>query len=268
MTNITYENTALPDIVELRNIVQKYPDGINENTVLDGLCFLIEEKPGMGQINVVLGPSGCGKSTILRYIAGLQKPTSGEILLYAKPRTTDIHIPMVFQAYTPINELSVEENVALPLRIQRVKKEERLARITDIMKFCDLTKHMGKFTHQLSGGQLQRVAIARCLVANPHVLLMDEPFGALDIYTRQKVQDLLLAIQKAVKPTVIFITHDISEAVYLADDIHMMSANPGQIVDKVHIDLGSERTRETKKTPRFVEYVNYVDDKMMALQKS
>jgi NitT/TauT family transport system ATP-binding protein len=263
--NVTYTNTNAPDIIELKNIVQKYSDGITENTIIDGLNFLIEEKPGAGSVHVILGPSGCGKSTLLRYIAGLQKPTSGDVLLYAKPRTPNTHISMVFQSYTPVSEILVEENVALPLRISNVHKDERIKRITDIMDFCDLTKLIGKYPKQLSGGQLQRVAIARCLVANPHILLMDEPFGALDIYTRQKVQDLMLSIQKQIKPTVMFVTHDISEAVYVADAIHVMSTNPGQIVETLTIELGIERTREIKTSPRFIEYVKYINDRMMTL---
>jgi NitT/TauT family transport system ATP-binding protein len=263
--NVAYLNTELPDIIELRNITQKYADGLNETTVIQNLNFLIEEKPGFGSIHVLLGPSGCGKSTLLRYVAGLQKPTSGDVLLYGKPRTKDIHISMVFQNYTPVYELLVEDNVALPLKVQGIPRPMQLEKISAIMNFCDLQKHMGKYPKQLSGGQLQRVAIARCLVANPNILLMDEPFGALDIYTRQKVQDLLLSIQIQVKPTIVFVTHELSEAVYVANQIHIMSANPGEIVEHLNIDLGPTRTPDIKTSPRFIEYVKYIQERMMAL---
>lgn len=262
MVPIQYNNTVAPDIIELRNIVQRYGDS---TLVIEGLNFLIEEKPGMGQIHVVMGPSGCGKSTILRYVAGLQKPSSGDVLLYGKPRTKDMRVSMVFQECTPIREIKIEDDVALPLQIQGVPKAERQQKIIDILRFCDLEKHMGKWSKELSGGQQQRVAIARCLVANPNILLMDEPFNRLDIYTRQKVQDLLLSIQQAVKPTVIFISHDITEAVYVADEIHIMSANPGFMVEHIPINLGSARTRELKKSPAFIDYVKYIDDRMMSL---
>jgi NitT/TauT family transport system ATP-binding protein len=260
MQAVQYNNTTAPDIIELKNIKQTYG---TDNPIIDGLNFLVEEKPGQGQINVIMGPSGCGKSTILRYIAGLQAPSSGEVLLYGKPRTKNTCVSMVFQDCSSIKEIKIEDDVALPLLIQRIKKSERLEKIKDILKFCDLEKHMGKWSSELSGGQQQRVAIARCLVANPHILLMDEPFNRLDIYTRQKVQDLLLSIQKAVKPTVIFISHDISEAVYVADEIHIMSANPGFIIERIKIDLGSERNREIKKSVQFIDYVKYIDERIM-----
>lgn len=278
--NIAFNNTGAPDIIELKSITQSYGDGPK---VIDGLNLLIEEKPGQGQINALLGPSGCGKSTILKYIAGLQTPTSGDVLLYGQARTRDQHVGMVFQSYSPIAHYKVWENVALSLdlgptadnflqklwdRILRKhtkKTQEKKNKIQNILEFCDLIKHKDKFPRVLSGGQQQRVAIARSLVANPNILLLDEAFGALDIKTRQKMQDLLLSIQKQLRPTIILVTHDIAEAVYLSDNIFIMSTNPGQIVEGIHVTLG-ERNRNTKKSPQFMEYVNYIDEKMMSLQ--
>lgn len=266
MTNVLFQNTNLPDIIELRNVSQQYGDVV----IIDGLNLLIEEKPGYGQINVVLGPSGCGKSSILRYIAGLQTPSSGEIFLYQKLRTEKNHVGMVFQQYSSFPWLSVFDNISISLVLQRISKKERYDKTMEMIQFCDLEKHKGKFAQYpiLSGGQLQRVAIARSLVANPNILLLDEPFGALDINTRLKMQDMLLRIQNQLKPTLIFVTHDISEAVYLANNIYIMSANPGQIQYHIKINLPvSERTRIIKRDSTFMQYIYQIEDIMMNLQQ-
>lgn len=264
-TNVVFENTALPDIIELKNVIQKY----GQTTVIDGLNLLIENKPNQGQFVVILGHSGCGKSTVLRYIAGLQEPTSGDILIKGKLRTKEDQVSMVFQQYSSLPWYSVLDNVALGLKFSGVPEKERKEKAREMIKLVGLEGHENKYALYpvLSGGQLQRVAIARSLLANPEILLMDEPFGALDIHTRLNMQELLVTIWDKLKLTVVFVTHDISEAIYLGDEIWIMSSNPGKIVERIHIPLPFHRTKELKRTKEFTDLVYMVEDKMMQLAR-
>lgn len=260
-----FPNSENPNIIELKGMAQSYDGG--KNYIIQDLDFLIEDKPNQGQFVVILGMSGCGKSTVLRYIAGLQEPTAGEILLNGKPRTEKDRVSMVFQQYSSLPWMSVLDNVALGLQYQGVGRQERRSKAMDMLIKVGLEGHESKFAQYptLSGGQLQRVAIARSLLANPSILLMDEPFGALDINTRLQMQDLLADIWLEFRPTVVFVTHDIAEAVYLADDIYIMKHAPSQFVRRVHIDLPLVRTRELKRDPRFIELVQKVEDEMVAV---
>jgi NitT/TauT family transport system ATP-binding protein len=264
-----FDNTILPDIIELKNIIQKY----GNTTVIENLNLLIENPPDKGRFVVILGHSGCGKSTVLRYIAGLQQPTSGEILVYGKLRTSlnlkDDHISMVFQQYSSLPWFSVLDNVALGLKFAGVGKDEREEKAMEIIKLVGLEGHEKKYALYpiLSGGQLQRVAIARSLLSNPKILLMDEPFGSLDTHTRLSMQDLLAQIWDKLKLTVIFVTHDISEAVYLGDEIWIMSSNPGKIVERIQVPLPYYRTLPLKRTQVFVDFVHNIEDKMMKLNE-
>lgn len=265
MDTVVFENTGLPDIVELRGITQRY----GSKTVIQDLNLLIENKPGQGQFFTILGASGCGKSTLLRFIAGIQNPTEGQVLLYEKPLTHDNQVGMVFQQYSSFPWLTVLENVALPLKFKGVPQKEREEKATQMLETCGLLDHRNKFAKYpiLSGGQLQRVAIARSLIANPHILLMDEPFGALDINTRLSMQDMLLRIWEKYQPTILFVTHDIQEAVYLSDEVIIMRANPGQIVFRVQIDLPKFRDRGTKRQNQFLEHVYDLEDKMLLVHE-
>lgn len=264
--NITIENTALPDIIEVRDCSLSYNDG--KSYVIKDLNFLVEDKPNQGQFVVILGCSGCGKSTVLRFICGLQKPTTGKILIRAKPRTDEVRIGMVFQQYSSFPWLSVLDNVGLGLQYKGVPKKQRDEKAIEMIRLVGLEGHENKFAKypQLSGGQLQRVAIARSLVSDPEILLMDEPFGALDINTRLQMQDLLCEIWTKMQTTVIFVTHDIPEAVYLADEIHIMRANPGKIVKKIPVDLPLERNRQLKRDKKFIDIVHTVEDTMVDVQ--
>lgn len=263
---VEFVNTHLPDIIEMKNVRQSYDGG--QTYIIDGFNMLIEDKPDQGQFVVILGASGCGKSTILRYICGLQKPTEGEVLIDGKTRSDDVRISMVFQKYSSLPWMSVLDNVALGLEFQGVGKAERYEKAMEIIKLVGLEGHEKKYAQYptLSGGQLQRVAIARSLLANPRILLMDEPFGALDINTRLKMQDMLAEIWHKFHPTIIFVTHDIAEAVYLGDDIFMMSARPGRISQYQRVDLPKERTRELKRDPQFMKLVHEVEDKMVEIE--
>ncbi|MFT4664949.1 MAG: NitT/TauT family transport system ATP-binding protein [Patescibacteria group bacterium] len=257
------DNPNQQNIIELRGVDQSYDGG--QNYIIKGLDFVIEDKPGQGQFVVILGMSGCGKSTILRYVAGLQDPTAGTVKVKDKPVGKDNRVSMVFQQYSSLPWMSVLENVGLALKFQGVDKDVRNAKAMELIELVGLKGHEHKYAQYptLSGGQLQRVAIARSLIANSEILLMDEPFGALDIKTRLQMQDLLTSIWTKFQTTIVFITHDISEAVYLADDIYIMKSAPSRFVEHIHVDLPFNRTREIKRDPRFVELVHEVEDKMV-----
>ena len=194
----------------------------------------------------------------------MQKPTYGDILLYGRQKTEVDRAGMVFQQYSSFPWLTVLENVGLGLRLKGFSKKEIKEKSFEMIKTVGLSGHENKYAQYpiLSGGQLQRVAIARSLAVNSDILLCDEPFGALDINTRLTMQNMLLGISKNLKSTIILITHDISEAVYLADQIYVMSANPGQIVKKINIDL-PERNSNIKKTIQFIGFVNEIEETML-----
>lgn len=253
------------NIVELRGINQYYDSG--KIKIIEGLDFIVQDKPAQGQFVVILGMSGSGKSTILRYIAGLQQPTAGKILVNEKPVSKDNRVSMVFQQYSSLPWMTVLENVGMALKFKGISKEERDVKAMELIELVGLAGHEHKFAQypNLSGGQLQRVAIARSLLANSDILLMDEPFGALDVKTRLQMQDLLTSIWAKFQSTIIFVTHDISEAVYLADDIYIMKSAPSRFVEHVHVDLPFNRTRQIKRDPRFTELVHLVEDKMVSV---
>ncbi|MEM6321700.1 MAG: ABC transporter ATP-binding protein, partial [Bacteroidota bacterium] len=260
---VNFKDTDLKNIIDLRNIQQSYDGG--ETWILKDLDFLVEDKPAQGQFAAILGPSGCGKSTVLRYIAGLQQPTDGTVHIHDKPVSKDNRVSMVFQQYSSIPWMTVLDNVSLALRYKGLLKAERDEKAMEMIELVGLSGHEMKFAQYptLSGGQLQRVAIARSLLANPEILVMDEPFGALDVGTRIQMQDLLLGLWHQFHPTIVFVTHDIAEAVYLADDIYIMKKAPSRFVEHIHIDLPFERTRATKREARFEELVHLVEDKMV-----
>lgn len=257
------DQLAFDNVIELCDISQSYDGG--KNWIIKDLNLIIEDKPNQGQFSVILGMSGSGKSTLLRYIAGLQKPTSGEVLIKGNPVSDKERVSMVFQQYSSLPWMTVLDNVGLALRYQGLSKKDRNEKAMEMIKLVGLDGHEGKFAQypSLSGGQLQRVAIARSLLANNKILLMDEPFGALDIRTRLQMQDLLLSVWEKFQSTIVFVTHDIAEAVYLADDIYILKAQPSQVVEHIDIDLPLRRSRDTKRNPRYTELVHHVEDTMM-----
>lgn len=260
-----YDNPDTGNIIELRNITQSYDSG--KTKIIENLDLLVEDKPMQGQFTVILGMSGCGKSTLLRYIAGLQAPTSGEVLVNGKEVSKENRVSMVFQQYSSLPWMTVLDNVGLGLRFKGVPKKERDEKSMEMIKLVGLEGHQNKYAQypNLSGGQLQRVAIARSLMSNPEILLMDEPFGALDVKTRLQMQDLLIGIWEKFSPTILFVTHDIQEAVYLGDDIYIMKHAPSKFVKHINIDLPFQRTRETKRLKHFDELVHKVEDTMMQI---
>ncbi len=254
------------NIIELKNVTQTYLDKNGKPyNLFDNLSVAIEDIQDKGQFVALMGESGCGKSTILRYLTGLQQPTSGEILLAGKSLTPKDTIPMVFQTPSSLEWYTVLQNVALPLTLRGIAKKEAEARAMDMIKIVGLDGHENKYAKapQLSGGQLQRVAIARSLVANPNIIVMDEPFSALDTTNRRKMQDFLIEIfykseLSDLNPTVLLVTHDEREATFLANDILVMQANPSIIKAHVKVGLG-ERNEDTRKSAKFTEIVNYLE---------
>lgn len=251
------------DVINLKNIRQVYKTNKSENVLFDNFNFDIKDIKAEGQFISLLGKSGCGKSTLLRYIAGLQTPTSGEINIYGKPKTDNDRIPMIFQQYSSFPWMSVIENVALPLIIDKVNKTEAYDKAEELIKIVGLTGHENKWARYplLSGGQLQRVAIARSLVANPKILLLDEPFSALDIKNRNELQNVLLTLFKnpTIDVTFMLVTHDIREAVYLSNRLFIMKTNPGEIAKEFNINLGVNRDQSIKYTTEYIHYVQEVE---------
>jgi NitT/TauT family transport system ATP-binding protein len=266
---ISFEDKAeLANIIEMRGVGQSYDNGAN--WIIKDLDFLVEDKPDQGQFVVVLGMSGSGKSTLLRYIAGLQEPTNGTVLIDQKPLAEAERVSMVFQQYSSLPWMTVLDNVALALQYKGIPKKERHDHARELIKLVGLEGHEYKYAQYpaLSGGQLQRVAIARSIIANPKILLMDEPFGALDIRTRLSMQELLAKVWEQFQSTVIFVTHDISEAVFLGDDIYILGHRPSQFVGHIPIGLPMHRTRETKRETAYTQLVHEVEDVMMSISKA
>jgi ABC-type nitrate/sulfonate/bicarbonate transport system ATPase subunit len=200
----------------------------------------------------ILGPSGCGKSTLLRMVAGLDTPTTGRILLDGKAITgPGADRGMVFQSYTLFPWLTVSENISFGLRERGVSTRERNDIAKQWLEKVGLTSFANHFPKQLSGGMQQRTAIARALANDPKILLLDEPFGALDNQTRALMQELLLGIWERERKTVIFVTHDIEEAVFLASRTVVMSARPGRIKADIPVDLPHPRHYTIKTSPAF-----------------
>ena len=260
----------LTDIINLVNINQVYSDQTPPNTVFKDFNLDIKDIKDRGQFITIMGKSGCGKSTLLRYISGLQEPTSGEVYIYGKKRTSKDRIPMVFQQYTSFEWKTVLQNVALPLILKGVPKNEANEKAMDMIKVVGLAGHEDKWAKYpiLSGGQLQRVAIARNLVVNPQILLMDEPFGALDTVTRKQIQLFLRSIFEHAKldPTVVFVTHSESEAVFLSSDIFILDSEPANIKHHFQIDLPEIRDESVRYSAQFTEYVNKLGSLMEDLK--
>src|SRR5215813_6808094 len=213
----------------------------------------------VGEFRVLLGPSGCGKSTLLRMIAGLDQPSSGEVLVNSQPVTgPGKDRGMVFQKYTSFPWLTVEENVAYGMKINGVPEAQRKQTVDHLLKAVGLTEFASVYPETLSGGMQQRVAIARTLALRPSVILMDEPFGALDAQTRSEMQQLLLGIWDETACTILFVTHDVEEAVYLADRIFIMSSHPGTIVEDVQVPFDRPRSLELKEKSEFHDLQHYV----------
>lgn len=214
-----------------------------------------------GEFVSLIGPSGCGKSTLLRLIANLLPPTSGDILVNGKSAAqarVDQDYGMAFQKSGLFDWRTVIKNIELPLELKGWSKAKRRARAEEMLDLVKLPDRGGHMPWQLSGGQQQRIAIARALAAHPPLLLMDEPFGALDEMTREHMQAELLQICAATHTTVVFVTHSIPEAVYLSTKVAVMSAGPGRVTDLIDVGLGRDRDEDTREGDEFFKKITEV----------
>lgn len=249
-------------IVEFTNVSKTYnvgrPDAF---TAIRDVSFSIADVPDHGEFIAILGPSGCGKSTVLRQIAGLSPqhpPTTGTVRVQGRSVTgPGADRGMVFQDYTSFDNRSVLDNVAFGLECQGVSKEERYQRAREWIGKVGLNvdADAGKYPHELSGGMRQRVAIARTLILRPRIILMDEPFGALDPHTRMQMQDLLVGLWKEVQATVFFVTHSIEEAVYLGDRVFILSRSPGTLLHRIEVEPPNRPAMEMQQESPFQETV-------------
>ncbi|MFO0788208.1 MAG: ABC transporter ATP-binding protein [Pirellulales bacterium] len=264
---------ARPHVVEFRNVSKTYNAGQpNEFTAIRDVNLVVADLPNKGEFVCILGPSGCGKSTILRLIAGLEPqhpPTTGDVLVFGK------HVEgpgadrgMVFQDYTSFDHRSVLGNIAFGLECKGVGRRERNELASHWIEQVDLDvkKDSDKYPHELSGGMRQRVAIARTLILQPRIILMDEPFGALDPQTRMNMQDLLVRLWREVEATVFFVTHSIEEAVFLGDRVYIMSTGPGRVMKELEIEPADRPALEMARVPRFQERVYYIRDLIAQLE--
>ena len=207
-----------------------------------------------GEFVMIVGPSGCGKTTLINILGGLNTATSGEVLLDGNPvQGPGADRGMVFQGYSLFPWLTVQKNVEFGLKMKKMPKAERETQAKKFIDLVGLTGFENALPKQLSGGMKQRVAIARTLANEPEILLMDEPFGALDAQTRVVMQELLADISKKTKTTILFITHDIDEAVLLGDRIYVMSRRPGTIREVLDVNLPGTRSHESLVLPEFLE---------------
>jgi NitT/TauT family transport system ATP-binding protein len=244
-------------VVEARGVTKVFGSGATAVAALEEIDLSIRE----GEFVSLIGPSGCGKSTLLRLIGDLTAPTAGEIQVNGKPARQarlDRDYGMVFQAPVLMDWRTVERNIELPLEIMGFPREERTKRSTELLRLVELEGFGARHPWQLSGGMQQRVAIARALAFDPKLLLMDEPFGALDEMTRERMNLELMKIWGRTRTTIVFVTHSIPEAVFLSTRVAVMSARPGRISRLVDVDLAQPRTVDTREDRRYFELVTEV----------
>lgn len=241
--------------VKIDQIRKTFDSRSGEVIALNGIDMDIYEN----EFVTVVGPSGCGKSTLLNIIAGLEKPTSGVVLCDGKEITgTGTERGVVFQQYALFPWLTVKGNVEFGLKLQGIKGSAADEVARKYIKLVDLEDFVNHYPKELSGGMKQRVAIARAYAANPSVLLMDEPFGALDAQTRTQLQEELLHTWESEQKTCFFITHDVEEAILLGGKVVIMSARPGRIKEVVDINIPYPRNQETRMTEEFLKMKNYI----------
>ena len=263
---------ARPAVVEFRNVTKIF-GGEKPFTAIKNVTFKIEDHSERGEFVCILGPSGCGKSTVMRTIAGLtpQYPqTSGEALVFGQPvKPSSSDRGMVFQDYSSFDHRTVLDNIAFGLECQGMAKLDRHALAMDWIGKVGLSRDKDalKYPHQLSGGMRQRVAIARTLILKPRIILMDEPFGALDPATRLSMQDLLLKLWHEQQATVFFITHDVEEAVFLSDQVLIMSPAPGTILEQRAMTRSALPARAAQREASFLQHVFALRDVMEKLEQ-
>jgi NitT/TauT family transport system ATP-binding protein len=251
---------AAASAVEVLSADKTYPNGTQALLPVD---LGVAE----GEFVTLLGPSGCGKSTLLKMIAGLLAPTDGRVLLWRKPvgqlKDGGRKLAFVFQAPTLMPWAGVQSNVRLPLDLAKMDRPEADRSVADALKLVGLTRFAHTLPRALSGGMQMRVSIARALVTEPNLLLMDEPFGALDEITRHKLDAELLGLWRAKRLTIVFVTHSIHEAVFLSNRVVMMAARPGRVVDEVRIEEPYPRSADFMVSPQFSRYAKRLQDSLL-----
>ncbi|MBP2172997.1 ABC transporter ATP-binding protein [Methanococcus voltae] len=241
--------------LQIKNVTKRYT-GKNEVLAVDNVSLEI----GENEFISIVGPSGCGKSTLLRMVAGLESITDGEIIFNGKKvEGTNAERGMVFQQYTLMPWRTVLQNITFGLEVKNIPKEERLTIARKYIQMIGLEDFENSYPYELSGGMQQRVAIARTLANDPQIVLMDEPFGALDAQTRSMLQNHLLKIWETDKKTILFITHSVDEAIYLSDKVVIMSARPGKIKEIVDINIERPRSRISAE---FLDYKKRIYDSL------
>ena len=253
-----------PTIVSLSSVDKVFARGDEQVTnALEDISLDI----GPGEFVSLIGPSGCGKSTLLRIIGDLIEPSAGQVLVNGKPARQarlDRNYGMVFQAPVLMDWRTVDANVRLPLEIMGWDRRRQDAKAAELLDLVELGEFLGHYPYQLSGGMQQRVAIARALAFEPALLLMDEPFGALDEMTRERMNSEVLRIWERTGTTIVFVTHSIPEAVFLSSRVAVMSRRPGRITKIVNVDLPRPRNELTRESPRYFEVVTEVREALRA----
>jgi NitT/TauT family transport system ATP-binding protein len=264
------EPAPTPNVVDFDRVTKRF----GSVTVIRDVTFSVRDLPNKGEFIAILGPSGCGKSTVLRLIAGLRPhhpPSEGIVLVGGRPvGPPGSDRSMVFQDYTSFDNRTVQDNVAFGLECRGVPAKERRDRAREwIAKVgLDVSRDAQKYPSELSGGMRQRVAIARTLILSPRIILMDEPFGALDPTTRLHMQALLVELWKEAQATVFFVTHSIEEAVYLGDRVYVFSSAPGTILKEMEVPPPDRPPKEMQREPVFVERVFEIRDLIDTLASS
>lgn len=265
------EPATAPPLVQFRNVSKRFGTGTKAFTAIQDVTFTVEDRPGRGEFVAILGPSGCGKSTILRLIAGLSPhhpPTTGEILVDGRPVAgPGAERGMVFQDYTSFDHRTVEDNIAFGLECRGVPAKDRRALAREWIGKVGLSVERDalKYPDELSGGMRQRVAIARSLILRPRIILMDEPFGALDPSTRLSMQDLIVELWRELEATVFLVTHSIEEAVYLADRVYIMSPGPGRLLEERTVPAPDRPARVMQRETKFLDVVFEIRDRVEQL---
>ncbi len=257
MAKISPTGTLLDDKLVVRGVTKVFAGRSSTVTALEGVDLHVDR----GELVCLLGASGCGKSTLLSIIGGLESATTGEV------RVDDELVVgpgadrgMVFQGYSLFPWQTVTRNIAFGLEVAGWPRARRAERVDELLGIMGLREFADALPRELSGGMRQRVAIARALAPEPDMLLLDEPFGALDAQTRRHMQDFLLSLWQRTRTTILMVTHDIEEAVYLAQRIYVLQARPGRVAAEVHVPFGATRGPSVKRDPRFLDLRDELED--------
>lgn len=242
-------------MLEIRNLKKTYASNGNAIDAVDGLTLDVSDR----QFVALVGPSGCGKTTLLKIVAGLAEATDGEVLMDSKSISgPSAERGMVFQDFTLFPWLTVRENIAFGARVRAMDQDVKKRVVDHYLKMTGLTEFADSYPKDLSGGMQQRVAIARTLANDPEILLMDEPFGSLDAQTRSQMQEFLTQLWESDRKTILFVTHDVTEAIFLADKVCVLSGRPAKIKNVYTVPFGRPRTHAIKHSPEFFEFASKI----------